>query len=79
MTLVATVAAVFIMPSDAPNLSVFCTKGVTRVTYLAPVQGLSRPRAHRSVSPPMLSRIRSNLECTRDTSREKPFERDWLQ
>lgn len=61
MALVATVAAVFIMPSAIPSRSVFSRKGVTRVTYLAPVHGLSRPRAHRSVSPPILSRIRSNL------------------
>lgn len=54
-------AAVFIMPSAMPSLSVFCRNGVTRVTYLAPLQGLSRFSAQRSVSPPTLSRIRSNL------------------
>lgn len=57
----ATVAAVCIIPSAIPSLSVFWRKGVTRVTYLAPLQGLSRFRAQRSVSPPTLSRIRSNL------------------
>lgn len=59
---VATVAAVCIMPSAMPSVSVFWRKGVTRVTYLAPVQGLRRFRAQRSVSPPTLSRIRSNLK-----------------
>lgn len=58
----AMVAAVCVMPSAMPSLSVFCRNGVTRVTYLAPVQGLSRFSAQRSVSPPMLSKIRSNLE-----------------
>lgn len=55
-------AAVCIMPSAMPSLSVFWRNGVIRVTYLAPLQGLSRFSAQRSVSPPTLSRIRSNLE-----------------
>lgn len=63
--LVAIVAAVCIMPSAMPSLSVFWRNGVTRVTYLAPVQGLSSFSAQRSVSPPILSRIRSNLEGKR--------------
>lgn len=58
-------AAVCIMPSAMPSLSVFWRNGVTRVTYLAPLQGLSRFSAQRSVSPPTLSRIRSNLEVER--------------
>lgn len=61
----ATVAAVCIIPSAMPSLSVFWRNGVTRVTYLAPLQGLSSFRAQRSVSPPTLSRIRSNLEVDR--------------
>ena len=59
--LVATVAAVCIIPSARPSVSVFWRKGVTRVTYLAPLHGFSRVSAQRSVSPPTLSRIRSNL------------------
>lgn len=58
----AIVAAVCIMPSAMPSLSVFWRNGVTRAMYLAPLQGLSRFSAQRSVSPPMLSRIRSNLQ-----------------
>lgn len=38
---------------------------------MAPLQGLSRLRAQRSVSPPMLSRIKSNLEVKRSRVDEK--------
>lgn len=55
-------AAVFTMPSATPNISVFWRKGVTRVMYLDPLQGLSKLGAQCSVSPPTLSRIRSNLQ-----------------
>lgn len=50
------------MPSATPSLSVFCMNGVTRVTYLAPLHGFSSFNAQLSVSPPTLSRIRSNLK-----------------
>lgn len=63
--LLAMVAAVCIMPSAMPNRSVFWRNGVTRVTYLAPLQVLSRFSAQCSVCPPTLSRIRSNLEGER--------------
>lgn len=65
------VAAVCIIPSAMPSLSVFWRNDVIRVTYLAPLQGLSRLRAQRSVSPPMLSRIKSNLEVKRSSVGEK--------
>lgn len=60
-TLAASEAAVFTMPSAIPSRSVFWRKGVTRVMYLDPPQGWSKLGAQSSVSPPTLSRIRSNL------------------
>lgn len=69
-------AAVFTMPSATPNRSVFWRKGVTRVMYLDPLQGLSKLGAQCSVSPPTLSRIRSNLQEKRGQqvqSKEQPM------
>lgn len=59
---VASEAAVFTIPSAMPSTSVFWRKGVTRVTYLDPLQGFSKPGAQDSDSPPTVSRIKSNLE-----------------
>ena len=50
------------MPSAMPSRSMFRRKGVTNVTYVAPDHFLSKFRAHVSVDPPTLSRIKSNLE-----------------
>lgn len=73
----ATVTPVWSIPSAIPSRSVLQRKGVTSVTYLAPHHGFSRPRAQLSVSPPTLSRTRSNLgrgrrgrERWRETERE---------
>ena len=57
-----TVTPVCSMPSAMPNRSMFRRKGVTRVTYVAPDHFLRNFRAHVSVDPPTLSRIKSNLE-----------------
>lgn len=40
----------------------FRRKGVTKVTYVAPDHFLRKFRAHVSVDPPTLSRMKSNLE-----------------
>lgn len=50
------------VPLSKPEESVSWSSGVTSVTYFAPDQGLSRPRAHCSVSPPTASKITSNLQ-----------------
>lgn len=57
-----TVTPVCSMPSAMPNRSMFRRKGVTKVTYVAPDHFLRKFRAHVSVDPPTLSRMKSNLE-----------------
>lgn len=56
-----TVTPVCNMPSAMPNRSTFRRKGVTKVTYVAPDHFLRKFRAHVSVDPPTLSRMKSNL------------------
>jgi len=66
-----TVTPVCNMPSAMPNRSMFRRKGVTKVTYVAPDHFLRKFRAHVSVDPPTLSRIKSNLE------RKNQIETSW--
>lgn len=78
MALVPTVTPVCSMPSATPSLSTFSRKGVIKVTYVAPDHFLRKFRDHFSVDPPMLSRMKSNLEtgkrmCLEITVRLKKY------
>lgn len=72
------------VPLSKPKESVSWSSGVTSVTYFAPDQGLSRPRAHCSVSPPTASKITSNLQgvatgsCMGDMAKGKTCQHAFL-
>lgn len=61
-----TVTPVCNMPSATPSLSILIRKGVTKVTYVAPDHFFRRSRAHFSVDPPTLSRMKSNLQTHKE-------------
>lgn len=61
-----TVIPVRNMPSATPSLSILIMKGVTKVTYVAPDHFFRRSKAHFSVDPPTLSRMKSNLQTHKE-------------